>query len=150
MELILEIMIKKIFYALSFVLFSTACNQNDLQEQIPLTDEVQEICATIKEFEFEKSDFSRTSITIEEDGPHYAWAETDTIGIFPNVGRQVEFSMAEGAGSTSAKFTGGGWGLKSTSTYAAYFPLIGKYYLDKTNTLCVPKRGMDDIVIKTV
>ena len=125
-------MIKKIFYALSFVLFSTACNQNDLQEQIPLTDEVQEICATIKEFEFEKSDFSRTSITIEEDGPHYAWAETDTIGIFPNVGRQVEFSMAEGAGSTSAKFTGGGWGLKSTSTYAAYFPLIGQYYLDKT------------------
>lgn len=125
-------MIKKIFYALSFVLFSTACNQNDLQEQIPLTDEVQEICATIKEFEFEKSDFSRTSITIEEDGPHYAWAETDTIGIFPNVGRQVEFSMAEGAGSTSAKFTGGGWGLKSTSTYAAYYPLIGQYYLDKT------------------
>ena len=125
-------MIKKIFYALSLVLLSTACNQNDLQEQIPLTDEVQEICATIKEFEFEKSDFSRTSITIEEDGPHYAWAETDTIGIFPNVGRQVEFSMAEGAGSTSAKFTGGGWGLKSTSTYAAYYPLIGQYYLDKT------------------
>ena len=124
-------MIKKIFYALSLVLLSTACNQNDLQEQIPLTDEVQEICATIKEFEFEKSDFSRTSITIEEDGPHYAWAETDTIGIFPNVGRQVEFSMAEGAGSTSAKFTGGGWGLKSTSTYAAYYPLIGQYYLDK-------------------
>lgn len=25
-----------------------------------------------------------------------------------------------------------------------------KYYLDKTNTLCVPKRGMDDVIIKTV
>ena len=25
-----------------------------------------------------------------------------------------------------------------------------KYYLDETDTLCVPKRGMDDIVIKTV
>lgn len=25
-----------------------------------------------------------------------------------------------------------------------------KYYLDETDTLCVPKRGMDDVVIKTV
>ena len=125
-------MIKKFFYALSLVLLSTACNQNDLREQIPITDEVQKICATIKDFEYDQYSFSRTSITIKEDGPHYAWAKTDTIGIFPSAGRQVEFSMASGAGSTSATFTGGGWGLKSTSTYSAYFPLIGKYYLDKT------------------
>ena len=123
---------KKIFQALSLLLLSTACNHNDLQEQISFTDEVQEICATIKDFEFEQFDYSRTSITIAEDGPRYTWAETDTIGIFPDAGRQVEFSMANGVGTTSARFTGGGWGLKSTSTYAAYFPLIGKYYLDKT------------------
>ena len=117
-------------FCLSSLLF-VSCN-NDLQEQISSIDEVQTICATIKNFEYDQLDFSRTSITIDDDGPHYAWAVTDTIGIFPSVGRQVEFSMASGAGSTSATFTGGGWGLKSTSTYSAYFPLIGKYYLDKT------------------
>ena len=97
-----------------------------------VSDEIETIYATIKDFEYDQSSFTRTSISIEEDGPHYAWAVTDTIGIFPNEGRQVEFSMASGAGSTSAIFTGGGWGLKSTSTYSAYYPLIGKYYLDKT------------------
>lgn len=125
-------MMKKIVYALGLILSSISCSNNDLQEQILTTDEVQTICATIKEFEYDQFHSSRTSITIEEDGPHYAWAANDTIGIFPSVGRQVEFSMSSGAGSTSATFTGGGWGLKSTSTYAAYFPLIGKYYLDST------------------
>ena len=125
-------MTKKIFYALSLILLSTSCNNNDFLEQTSSIDEVQTICATIKDFKYDKSEFSRTSIIIEEDGPHYAWADTDTIGIFPSTGRQVEFSMASGAGSTSAIFTGGGWGLKSSSTYAAYFPLVGKYYLDKT------------------
>ena len=125
-------MTKKIFYALSLILLSTSCNINDFLEQTSSIDEVQTICATIKDFKYDKSEFSRTSIIIEEDGPHYAWADTDTIGIFPSTGRQVEFSMASGAGSTSAIFTGGGWGLKSSSTYAAYFPLVGKYYLDKT------------------
>ena len=124
---------KKLFiYTLGLVALTTSCSHNDLPEQILSVDEVHTICATIKDFDYEPSSFSRTSITIEEDGPHYAWAETDTIGIFPNEGRQVEFSMADGAGTTSAKFTGGGWGLKSSSTYSAYFPLIGKYYLDKT------------------
>ena len=103
-----------------------------MEGQGAISTDVECVRATIKDFEFDKSDFTRTSITIKEDGPHYAWATTDTIGIFPSEGRQVEFSMASGAGSTSAIFTGGGWGLKSTSTYSAYYPLIGKYYLDKT------------------
>lgn len=109
----------------------TSCNDG-MEEQNIVSKEVETICATIKEFEYDASDFSRTSITIEDDGPHYAWAVTDTIGIFPSEGRQVEFSMESGAGNTSATFTGGGWGLKSSSTYAAYFPLIGHYYLDHT------------------
>lgn len=107
----------------------TSCN-DAMEEQNIVSDEVKTICATIKEFNCDE--FSRTSISIEDDGPHYAWAVTDTIGIFPSEGRQLEFSMETGAGNTSATFTGGGWGLKSSATYAAYFPLIGKYYLDNT------------------
>ena len=110
----------------------TSCNEF-MEERNTNPNEVETICAKIKGFEYDTDDFSRTFISIEQDGPHYAWAVTDTIGIFPSEGRQVEFSMSSGAGSASAVFTGGGWGLKSTSTYAAYFPLIGQYYLDKSD-----------------
>lgn len=109
-----------------------SCNEIT-EEQLVHSEQVETIYATIKDFEYDQDEFTRTSISIENDGPHYAWAKTDTIGIFPSKGRQVEFSMSSGAGSASAVFTGGGWGLKSTSTYAAYFPLIGQYYLDKTD-----------------
>ena len=108
-----------------------SCNEIT-KEQLVHSEQVETIYATIKDFEYDQDEFTRTSISIENDGPHYAWAKTDTIGIFPSKGRQVEFSMASGAGSTSATFTGGGWGLKKSSTYAAYCPLIGQYYLDKT------------------
>lgn len=121
---------------ISFCMFCSValfcgCNEEG-QEHGLVTDEVENVRATIKDFVYDDSFLTRTSISVESDGSHYAWAETDTIGIFPSTGRQVEFSMADGAGSTSATFTGGGWGLKSTSTYAAYYPLIGEYYLDKT------------------
>ena len=124
---------KKICLFLSIItIVVTSCNKDIEENKFSIPSEVKTIYATIKNFDYEKSDFTRTSISIEDDGPHYAWAVTDTIGIFPTEGRQVEFFMASGAGSTSATFTGGGWGLKSTSTYSAYYPLIGKYYLDKT------------------
>ena len=125
---------KRFAFIFPFLLsiFAISCDEL-LEERYTNSDEVERISAKIKGFEYDNGDFSRTSISIEKDGPHYAWAVTDTIGIFPSEGRQVEFSMASGAGSASAVFTGGGWGLKSSSTYAAYFPLIGQYYLDKTN-----------------
>lgn len=51
------------------------------------------------------------------------WESNDTVGIFPNKGGQVEFPIAqENLGTTNAKFTGGGWGLKSGYTYSAYYP----------------------------
>lgn len=114
-----------------FSLLAGACS-NELKETQEHSDEVESIHVTLDDLKCEDGFLSRTTITLESDGPHYAWAETDTIGIFPSVGRQVEFSMAGGAGTQSATFTGGGWGLKKTSTYAAYCPLIGSYYLDKT------------------
>ena len=49
------------------------------------------------------------------------WAEGDTIGIFPSQGGQVEFPLTE-YGTISANFDGGGWALKPSYTYSAYFP----------------------------
>lgn len=124
---------KKVIWAFGAIAMLCASCDNEIAEQTFGVDEVGTVRATIKDFEYEGTNFTRTSITVDANGPHYAWAETDIIGIFPSTGRQVEFSMANGAGTTSAVFTGGGWGLKSSATYAAYFPLIGEYYLDKTS-----------------
>lgn len=62
----------------------------------------------------------------------YVWSVTDTVGIFPDAGSQIYFSMAGGAGQASAKFDGGGWALKKGSGYYSYFPFVPDFYIDKT------------------
>ena len=62
----------------------------------------------------------------------YVWSATDTVGIFPDTGSQIYFSMAGGAGQTSAKFDGGGWALKKGSGYYSYFPFVPDFYIDKS------------------
>lgn len=62
----------------------------------------------------------------------FKWADGDTIGIFPNEGAQAYFPiLTTDEASSSASFTGGGWALKPSSTYAAYYPFIGKFYINK-------------------
>lgn len=77
---------------------------------------------------------TRSTIITDSEGDYQlVWAETDTIGIFPSSGMQVAFPMASSAGTKNATFDGGGWGLKTSATYSAYYPLIGQFYLDRTN-----------------
>lgn len=97
-------------------------------------NEIREMVATIPDFtNVYESAFTRTVIDDSDaDNLQLVWSDKDTIGIFPDQGFQVAFPMASGAGTKSATFNGGGWGLKTTSTYSAYYPLIGQFYLDKT------------------
>lgn len=83
---------------------------------------LQELSITGKDFQFE--DATRSSVTIGESGASFTWNEDDVIGIFPDKGDQVSFAMAEGAGAQTATFSGGGWALKSSSKYAAYYPHV--------------------------
>ena len=63
----------------------------------------------------------------------FSWADGDTIGIFPNEGAQAYLPILVGnEGSNSASFTGGGWALKASSTYASYYPFIGDFYMKQT------------------
>lgn len=103
-----------------------ACSNetNDLPQ-----DEVKHVVISAEDFKSESD--SRTTLDISSTGAVFSWAEKDTVGIFPNDGAQVYFPMASGAGTKTASFTGGGWALKNGSTYAAYYPFIGNYYLDK-------------------
>ena len=83
---------------------------------------LQELSVTGKDFQFEEA--TRSSVTIGESGASFTWDEDDVIGIFPDKGDQVSFAMDEGAGTQTATFSGGGWALKSSAKYAAYYPHI--------------------------
>ena len=106
----------------------------DVQESLSTqTDEIKKLQATIPDFKnvFE----TKTRTVIDDSDPsnlQLVWNDNDTIGIFPAQGFQVAFPMASGAGTKSASFDGGGWGLKKSSSYSAYYPLVGQFYLDKT------------------
>ncbi|MBR6589350.1 MAG: fimbrillin family protein [Bacteroidaceae bacterium] len=113
----------------ALLLSLSACsNEDELQAGIS-TEDVNSITMTATDFEYP---ITRTDFGIGSSGAAFKWAANDTVGIFPNEGSQVYFPMTSGAGTNSATFTGGGWALKSSATYAAYYPFIGNMYLDQT------------------
>lgn len=76
-------------------------------------------------------DVHMTKIDFDVATLKYLWSETDSVGIFPENGSQIYFSMAEGVGQSVATFDGGGWALKKSSAYYSYFPFVPDYYVDK-------------------
>ena len=121
---------KKMFFlpmgALLLLLAFTACSEEMAEVQ---SSTLKQIVMTASDFETE--DGSRTNFQITSAGAEFSWAANDTVGIFPDEGAQAYFPMTSGAGTKSANFTGGGWALKDASTYAAYYPFIGDFYLNK-------------------
>lgn len=102
-----------------------ACSQDIVVENTQTVndcDVINQICITGKDFQID--DDTRSSVTIGESGASFAWDEDDVIGIFPDKGDQVSFAMEQGVGTQTATFTGGGWALKSSAKYAAYYPHV--------------------------
>lgn len=102
----------------------TACSE----EFDKYSSDLKEIVVSANNFvpETDSRAFSLINGSVE-----FSWADGDTIGIFPNEGAQVYFPIITGnEKSNSASFTGGGWALKTSSTYAAYYPFIGKFYMN--------------------
>lgn len=80
---------------------------------------------------FEDSEPSTKNVAVIGNEVDFVWSVTDSVGIFPDAGSQIYFSMASGAGQVSAAFDGGGWALKKSSEYFSYFPFIPDFYIDK-------------------
>ena len=102
----------------------TACSE----EFDTYSSDLNEIVVSANNFIPEKDSraFSLVNGSVE-----FSWADRDTIGIFPNEGSQVYFPIITGNDkSNAASFTGGGWALKASSTYAAYYPFIGNFYMN--------------------
>lgn len=107
------------------LLVITACTQDikiETTQTINDSNAINQICITGKDFQID--DDTRSSVAIGDSGASFAWDEDDVIGIFPDKGDQVSFAMKQGAGTQTAIFSGGGWALKSSAKYAAYYPHV--------------------------
>lgn len=112
---------------------------DDLVSNVTSVDEaagtesyIKYVTATIEPFgEIYDQASTRGNFVIENGKFKDLWAEKDTIGIFPDAGGQVEFPITT-FGTTEAPFDGGGWALKPSHTYSAYFP-FSKWNVFKDN-----------------
>ncbi len=69
-----------------------------------------------------------TKSAFEASTMKFQWSPSDAIGIFPGEGWQTEFKMEAGAGSNTAVFDGGHWGLKTEDIYYAYYPFSSENF----------------------
>ena len=77
---------------------------------------------------------TRASYSVDGTGFHFTWTQGDTVGIYPVGGDQVAFPISSGEGSQIAQFDGGAWALRSSYSYAAYYPFSsGNYHIDETS-----------------
>ena len=116
---------------------------NTIQD-LPGEGTVKSISFTLSSFGDPENQF-KTKTSLADDGS-ILWAEHDTVGIYPNTRGQVYFSIEGESGSNYARFDGGGWAFKPSSTYYSYYPFIGKIYLNR-NRIPVSYLGQKQIGI---
>ena len=80
-------------------------------------------------------------ITYTGSSTPFAWTEKDTVGIYPDKGDQMAFSMAAGVGTSTANIDGGAWGLKSDAWYAAYSPFNRKNFFNDREHILLDYTG---------
>ena len=135
--------------ATSFFLLAACSGFEQLESQIdnPSSgDTVERVIFEVLPFKDADDPETKASAVPNTTGTNVAfqWEVTDTVGIYPNTGSQVYFTMENGAGTSSADFNGGGWALKQNSTYVSYYPFVGDIYL-KRNKVPVSFDGQKQI-----
>lgn len=136
--------------ALILLLSMGACSSEEILSDEPTVGtetEITEIVATIDELQYEDAN-TRTAVTMGEFNSNsidLVWAEKDTIGIYPTEGDQLSFPIVEGVGTSRCTFNGGGWALKSSTSYKAYSPFNRSYYYRKSNELPVSMLGQKQV-----
>lgn len=125
---------KRFIISLSLLTLICSCAETVAPEvQFPEPvgqEEYQSVTMVIPPILFDE-DEPMTRINLNLSSLKYLWAEEDSVGIFPDMGSQIYFSMSEGVGQSVATFDGGGWALKRGSSYYSYFPFVADYYIDK-------------------
>ena len=124
--------ITTLFYnAIILTLFALGSCTNEIEtEDVNKPTAINSIEITVEDFLFGDIQ-TRTVLEPTSTGLTFTWAANDTIGIFPDQGAQAYFPMISGVGTNRASFTGGGWALKPSSIYAAYYPFFGSFYINR-------------------
>ena len=116
--------------ALSTLMFSCT-----VEQEVPEVD-ITTISCIIPQIDVEE-DFATglldtlSTTRASFNGTSFLWDEGDKIGIVPTSGAQIYFSVNDGAGTSTARFDGGDWAMKSTGTFYAYYPLYPDIFLSK-------------------
>lgn len=138
---------KKYLYKSFFTLLLClgACTSEDVwTDEQPLKNdgEISKIEAVVAAFDWEDLK-SRNTISMGSFGEFVqpVWADRDTIGIYPTTGDQLSFPIVDGVGTSTCEFNGGGWALKASSKYTAYYPFNRAYYYKKNNSLPISMLG---------
>lgn len=134
--------IYKLFFILSSLLVYSCTSDNELQEfSNEANDEITKMTAILPDWNIEDGN-SRTSITTGSypTAPNPVWVTGDSIGIYPNEGDQLSFRILQG-GSKTCTFDGGGWAMKSSSSYTAYSPFDRSYYYEEKDALPISMLG---------
>ena len=101
-----------------------SCTGDELSKEAEVvagTSGIKTITATVADF----GPMTRSELYREDDDINFRWSAGDVLGIFPDKGDQVSFTINENqAGSLTATFDGGGWALKDAYTYHVYFPHV--------------------------
>ena len=106
--------------ALAALLMGCTSENDVLQEDTTVLNGIR---MSAKDVVFENGAATRTDLSFTGSALTFTWAENDVVGIYPTAGGDpVRFPMTQGAGTKNAAFDGGGWALKNSCTYAAYFP----------------------------
>ena len=120
-------------FLLSLICLAASCSYPDaaLQDTSDASEEYSSVVMVMPQTGFEDSEETTRNVAIIGSEVDFVWSVTDSVGIFPDAGSQIYFSMASGAGQVSAAFDGGGWALKKNSEYYSYFPFISNFYIRK-------------------
>ena len=125
----------RFFLAILFLVSLVSCDYTKIGDEVTYPEGYTD--------EYTKLKMLTTPVDVEEDNAltkmdaswtnsvSFLWAATDVVGIFPTAGSQLYFSMANGVGTNTATFDGGGWALIRTAEYYSYFPFVPDFYIDK-------------------
>lgn len=121
-----------------------ACNDEvETSPDAPQTNTAENLtaCVLIAEDFLWEDNGSRSSLTIDGGAAKFSWTSGDRVGILPDMGAQVYFEIPQPDANNEpatdeerrkATFDGGAWALKGESNYAAYYPFIKDFDLDRT------------------
>lgn len=123
-----------------FLAMLASCSEDAFvpqSEVVPTAEggSVDYISMTVPDIEI--ADATTRSKFIDDDTElKFVWQEDDAIGVVPMAGRPLSFPIhAENIQKNTAVFDGGGWALKTSEKYAAFYPYKKNNYEKDIKTL---------------